>query len=107
MSENCFYCGLPMKDANMTNAEAMQMLQISKGDHGYKRLLRYMRKTTEHLVKRCDGGGNQKSNLVQAHAYCNSSRGNATVCQHKEMIVAKLNGGYHPLSVLNYVRENK
>jgi len=84
----------------MTNKEAMKLLGIAKGQHGYKRLLRYMRSTEEHLVRRCEGESNSKSNLVVAHMYCNSSRGDLTVQKHKELTMEKIKGGYHPLSVL-------
>ena len=46
----CFYCGEPMQNP-----------------------------TLEHLVNKCDGGKNNRGNLVLAHLECNQFVGNASL----------------------------
>jgi hypothetical protein len=96
----CFYCGLPMRNANVTKAECLSWLGVVRGQYRTALLLRYMRETEEHLLKRADGGTDARSNIVLAHQYCNSSRGDRTPEQHKKWIGKLLAEGAHPLGRL-------
>jgi hypothetical protein len=104
---NCYYCELPMKDANMTNEQARNLLRIGKGTPYSKKLLRYMKKTDEHLIRRCDGGRYTPDNITVAHMYCNSTRGDNSVASHKEIMMAKMKGGCHPLAELKFTMTSK
>ncbi len=54
----CYYCGLTMLTSRSDRAEKMPGLSCS----------------AEHLVARCNDGGNQASNIVAAHVVCNQRR---------------------------------
>lgn len=103
-NELCFYCDLPMRKRGQEKMIFKNALSTN-GNENIKRLLRYCLMTKEHLVKKEDGGSNHKSNIVYAHAYCNSSRLDRTVENHKEIIMAMVSGGYHPLTQLKRIRE--
>lgn len=62
----CHYCGLPMWEAD--EAAFAARLGLSA------RLTRLLRSTAEHLVARCDGGRNERSNIVAACHWCNQRR---------------------------------
>lgn len=66
---------------------------------GTKRFLRYTLQTREHLIKRCDGGKGGK-NIVLAHLYCNTVRGDAAPEDHKIRMLAMINDGTHPMARL-------
>ena len=51
----CFYCSLPMVVEPQSGPGALRC-------------------TAEHLVARCDGGGDSEENIVAACAHCNSLR---------------------------------
>ncbi len=99
--KKCFYCGLPMRNSNVTKAECLSWLGSSPGQPNSTLLVRYMRETEEHLLKRADGGTDSRSNIVLAHQYCNSSRGSRTPEQHKKWIRQLLAEGGHPLGQLH------
>lgn len=94
-----------MKDANAHGDALRNMLGIKRGDPKSRKLLRYMKKTDEHLIRVVDGGLNTRGNLVAAHMWCNSTRGDRSVKAHKEFINQTLEDGSHPLSALS--GENK
>lgn len=50
----CYYCGRPMAPS-------------TQWPHA-------LACTAEHLVAKCDGGGNGRGNIVAAHAFCNRAR---------------------------------
>jgi len=61
----CFYCSVAMWLMSPTE------LAGDMAEHpAYARL----RCTAEHLVARCDGGGNGSENIVAACAHCNATR---------------------------------
>lgn len=96
----CFYCGLPMRNGDVTKAECLSWLSLQQGQPHSTQLLRYMLETKEHLLTRSDGGSDSPSNIVLAHQYCNSSRGDRTAEQHKRWIRQLLAEGGHPLGQL-------
>lgn len=51
--------------------------------------------TREHLVRRCEGGGNG-DNLTLACRFCNNGRDDRTVEQHKAHILKLIEAGQHP-----------
>ena len=60
----CYYCGTPMYKSNDTSVKARKRASI------------------EHLTKRSDSGRYIQSNLVAAHASCNSNRQDLCKWQH-------------------------
>lgn len=62
----CHYCGLPMWQGDQASFAAHHGLTA--------RLARQLRSTAEHLVARCDGGRDERSNIVAACHWCNSRR---------------------------------
>lgn len=102
---NCYYCGLKMKTANDKKSDFYKLLKIKKGEPRSKKLYRYAEISDEHLVKKSDGGTNKKSNIVKAHRWCNSSRGDKTPQEHKEFINYLLRTELHPLISLKETHE--
>ena len=62
----CHYCGLPMWQVDEASFAAQYGLSA--------RLARLLRCTAEHLVARCDGGRDERSNIVAACHWCNARR---------------------------------
>ena len=63
---HCYYCGLPMwhsRPIRFANRHSLSEAQV-----------RWMRCTAEHLLARCDGGGDNPGNIVAACAFCNARR---------------------------------
>lgn len=98
MKRTCIYCGLPLRDPAIADAIVLGWFGNRPGGPGSKKLLRYLRTTTEHLLRQADGGTQDASNLAQAHQYCNSSRGERTVSEHRAYTLRSLSDGTHPLS---------
>ncbi len=97
---DCFYCELPMKGRDMTKGEALAMLGIKVNTMGADKLLVYMEQTREHLVRKADGGRQNRHNIVLAHKFCNTSRQKAAVEDHKRHMLLKVADGQHPLAML-------
>jgi hypothetical protein len=57
----CFYCDLPFAPPPVEGSRP-------------SRVVRSLLPTAEHLHARCDGGADVESNIVAAHALCNSRR---------------------------------
>ena len=89
-----------MKNRAHSNAEFYKMLGINKGDFRSRKLIRYCKKTKEHLVKKQWGGTNAAENIVYAHLYCNSHRGDKEVLEHLRDTVIAVLDGTHPLSAI-------
>jgi hypothetical protein len=64
----CFYCNLPMA------ASAAELQSFAREHRLSEPEARQLLATAEHLVARCDGGGNISSNIVAAHLICNMRR---------------------------------
>jgi 5-methylcytosine-specific restriction endonuclease McrA len=62
----CHYCGLPIWQDDEAAFAARFGLSA--------RLTRLLRSTAEHLVARCDGGRDERSNIVAACLWCNKRR---------------------------------
>lgn len=62
----CYYCGLPMWDANPADFAATH--RLSPGQ------IPLLRCTAEHLHARVDGGGNTSDNIAAACWFCNRHR---------------------------------
>lgn len=85
----CHYCGLPMLAPQSS---------LSKQ-------LREFVPSAEHLIARCDGGGNGAANIVAAHVVCNRRRHQRahprTAIEFKALVSARIAAGrWHPSSVL-------
>jgi HNH endonuclease len=89
-----------MRNCNVTREECLSWLGLRQGQPHSALLMRYMRETKEHLLKRSDGGSDSGSNIVLAHQYCNSSRGDRSPQQHRAWIRQLLAEGGHPLGQL-------
>ena len=63
----CFYCGQPMWLANRRKFAAENGLTLSQA--------RQRRCTAEHLIPRCEGGREERDNIVAACRECNEERG--------------------------------
>lgn len=64
----CFYCGSPMWKGNPEKFASQHNIT--------KKYATRFQCTAEHLVARCDGGKNQKSNIVAACNFCNQNATN-------------------------------
>jgi hypothetical protein len=65
-SGRCYYCGSPMWLSNADEYAAKHAISRSAAAR--------FQCTAEHLVARCDGGKNNKSNIVAACIFCNTNR---------------------------------
>jgi len=103
-SGRCYYCESPIwlddKEA-FANNHSMTLSEAEK-----------FRCTAEHLVARCDGGGNHQSNIVAACVFCNNMR-HRIKCppsppQYKEHVQRRLNQGrWHKKSLLHLAAHAK
>jgi hypothetical protein len=98
MKSTCFYCDLPLRDPDIPDAVALSWFGSRSGGPGSRKLLRYLRTTTEHLIRKTDGGLDDPLNLTRAHNYCNTTRGERSVSEHKAYILRSLSDGSHPFS---------
>lgn len=62
----CFYCELPMWDANPEAFACSLGLTVSQANR--------FQATAEHLHAKCDGGKNDRHNIVAVCLYCNRKR---------------------------------
>lgn len=62
----CYYCDHPMWLSDVRQYSLQHHLSIVQARH--------FRCTAEHLLARCDGGGNSRSNIVAACWTCNKRR---------------------------------
>ncbi len=62
----CYYCGLPMWETDPENFASRYQPPRDR--------LPDLRCTAEHLIARCDGGGDHANNIVAAHRFCNAHR---------------------------------
>ncbi|MFZ6048615.1 HNH endonuclease [Pseudomonas sp. CR3202] len=65
-SGRCFYCGVAMWLKGMEG--------FAHKHHMSLRQAWRFKCTAEHLVARCDGGGDEPENIVAACSYCNCKR---------------------------------
>ena len=96
----CYYCGSLMWLDDKEGFAIKHLISISAAAK--------FKCTAEHLVARCDGGGNSKLNIVAACLFCNNTRHrmkNApTPNKYKEHIQRRLNKGkWHPRSLQHLV----
>ena len=96
----CYYCGSLMWLDDKEGFAIKHLISISAAAK--------FNCTSEHLVARCDGGGNSKLNIVAACLFCNNTRHrmkNApTPNKYKEHIQRRLNKGkWHPRSLQHLV----
>lgn len=85
----CHYCGLPMLPQSSSPTDTLRSFAPS----------------AEHLVARCEGGGDHTSNIVAAHIVCNQRRHKRkyalTPDEYKRLVMARVaRGRWHPASVL-------
>lgn len=65
----CAYCGMPVWDA------ALEPIEAFRRRYGLSiRLARTRQSTAEHVVPRCEGGGDADDNIVAACRDCNERR---------------------------------
>lgn len=87
----CFYCeGEMWISATEKRAVAVKRLGIDE------RTLAHRTATKEHLIRQANGGKRTVHNIVAACGFCNSSRGDAEVEDHKAAMRAMVAAGTHP-----------
>lgn len=72
-SGRCFYCRLPMLRWGCPQARKIKENFCDRHGLTYAQAKR-LRLSAEHLVRRQDGGGHSRENIVAACVYCNQSR---------------------------------
>lgn len=65
-----------------------------------RRSFKYRKATRDHVVPRCDGGGDEWGNLVAACHWCNGFRGNQPANDAFERIQSQVRRGSHPHQTL-------
>lgn len=98
----CMYCDLPMRDVNSdgpttSRAEWLSLFEIAEGWRKSRKMIKYVRKTKEHIIRKCDGGSDDESNIGYAHMFCNSFRGDATPKAHRKRMLRMVREKTHPL----------
>ena len=96
----CYYCGSLMWQNDKEGFAAKHSISIAEAAK--------FKCTAEHLVARCDGGGNYKSNIVAACLFCNGQRHRIkkvpSPIKYRERIQKRLNKGkWHPKSLHHLV----
>lgn len=100
----CYYCGMPMWEANPTQFSDRYQISKQQVDH--------FQCTGEHLLAKCDGGPNSASNIVAACKYCNQARHNdkdpLTAAKYKKKVksLAKM-GQWHTSRILQQAQQSK
>lgn len=89
----CHYCELPMLVPTSQAAKRMPAFMPS----------------AEHLIARCDGGGNEAWNIVAAHVVCNQGRHKRALPLppdiYKALVKSRVAAGrWHPECVLRRLR---
>lgn len=88
-SGRCYYCELPMWIDDKEGFATKHSIPASMAEK--------LKCTAEHLVARCEGGGNNKSNIVAACFVCNNRRHRfkhpLSPPQYKEHVQKLLNNG--------------
>jgi hypothetical protein len=102
----CFYCGLEMFPHHTPHKEIRKYFGVEEGAPYTRKLIKYARMTKEHLIRKADGGTSVSTNIVYAHAYCNTTRQNQSVTEHKEAIQNAVANGWHPLTPKEKNNEN-
>lgn len=101
---NCYYCDLPMMRRGLeregAKREWMEKHGFEPGFIGERSFCRASKETIEHLTKKADGGRNNPDNLVLAHQFCNSHRGDHTPAEHKERMKAEIENPLSPLYII-------
>lgn len=98
MRRTCFYCDLPLRDPDVPDALALSWFGNRPGGPGSRKLLRHLRTTDEHLVRKANGGLDDASNLTRAHNYCNTTRGERSVSEHRAFTLRSLSERSYPFS---------
>lgn len=97
----CYYCEGEMtrrdKGLGLKNKELCKKYGIVFGTRGARKAIRYFHATIEHFVRRADGG-TLADGWALACKFCNSSRGTATVEEHKAAMMAMVAAGKHPVN---------
>ncbi|GJE77761.1 HNH endonuclease [Methylorubrum suomiense] len=93
----CCYCGcqtyLPRSEPR---AVVAARFGLALGQPGVKKALRRRTATREHIVRKADGGGDNRRNLTIACHLCNITRGAASPDQHRAAIARAVAAGIHP-----------
>jgi len=103
----CYYCKFPMWIKDQEGFALKHKISVSEA--------KKFQCTAEHLQARCDGGGNEKKNIVAACRYCNENRHKRkkppVPYRYKEMIQNRIKKKkWHPISqhhLVSYIKSNK
>lgn len=91
----CFYCEGEMWIPSWEKKEdACRRLNIDM------RTLSHREITREHLHRETDGGTRERTNMVAACGFCNTTRGSARPDDHKIRMMALAAQGKHPTSII-------
>ncbi len=92
----CYYCQKPIWLDDKEGFAVQHAISAAEAER--------FRCTAEHLKARCDGGGDEQSNIVAACLFCNQARHQRkrppSPSQYKEHVQRRLNKGkWHPKSL--------
>lgn len=106
----CYYCdGRTWLLGRESKQNARERLLIPAGPHAEK-VLRDATATTEHLLRRIDGGTDAKHNLKMACQSCNSRRGATSAAKHRIDMQVLVAAGLHPVNrppVIDCLKEHR
>jgi 5-methylcytosine-specific restriction endonuclease McrA len=89
----CCYCGVRLLYARESQALFANEARIPRQDW---RTIKSREATLEHILKRADGGGDERANLAAACAWCNHSRGDWDAEVWFEQVMWLKKWGRHP-----------
>lgn len=93
----CCYCGcetyLPGRDPRPV---VLARFGLVAGAPGVKKALRRRAATREHIVRKTEGGGDNRRNLALACHHCNVTRNAAAPDEHRAAIARAIAAGIHP-----------
>ena len=99
----CCYCGVRMfagEPMECAMAYCVANRLPSSNPKKVAKLLRWRLATVEHLLRRCDGGGNERGNLASACGWCNSNRQDRTSTDWWQEVQELIADDLHPHGLL-------
>lgn len=95
--ETCIYCDAEMWQRGViTKREFRKIHGLRHADRGASQFVWTRRQTKEHLKRKADGGDSHPHNIAPACRFCNHSRGDASVEDHRAAIQKLIASGKHP-----------
>lgn len=92
----CIYCdGETWTPHRLTKDAARERFGLQKHAPHHAKRLKFKMATKEHLVRIADGGENG-ANIDLACLFCNTTRGERTPAEHRELMLKLVAAGRHP-----------